>query len=61
MDFLWEGLLAITWKQAVMYLVGVLLIYLAVKKSYEPSNGFMRLGLKHRKRFQSCCLSVLAQ
>lgn len=37
MEFLWEGLLAITWQQAVMYLVGVLLIYLAVKKQYEPS------------------------
>lgn len=37
MEFLWEGLLAITWQQVVMYLVGVLLIYLAVKKEYEPS------------------------
>lgn len=37
MDFLFSGLLAITWKQAVMYLVGVLLIWLAVKKEYEPS------------------------
>lgn len=37
MDFLFSGLLAITWKQAVMYVVGVLLIWLAVKKEYEPS------------------------
>lgn len=37
MDFLFSGLLAITWKQAVMYAVGVLLIWLAVKKEYEPS------------------------
>ena len=37
MDFLISGILAITWKQAVMYVVGLLLIYLAVKKEYEPS------------------------
>jgi len=37
MDFLVSGILAITWKQAVMYLVGILLIYLAIKKEYEPS------------------------
>ena len=32
MDFLISGLLAITWKQLVMYLIGLLLIYLAIKK-----------------------------
>ena len=37
MEFLWEGLLSITWQQAVMYLVGILLIYLAIKKDYEPA------------------------
>lgn len=37
MDFLISGLLAITWKQLVMYLIGLLLIYLAIKKEYEPS------------------------
>lgn len=37
MDFLISGILAITWKQALMYLVGLALIYLAVKKEYEPS------------------------
>ncbi len=37
MDFLISGILAITWKQIVMYLVGLILIYLAVKKEYEPS------------------------
>lgn len=37
MDFLIFGLLAITWKQLVMYLIGLLLIYLAIKKEYEPS------------------------
>lgn len=37
MDFLITGVLAITWKQAVMYLVGLLLIWLAIKKEYEPS------------------------
>ena len=37
MDFLISGLLAITWKQLVMYLIGLLLIYLAIKKEYESS------------------------
>ena len=37
MDFLISVLLAITWKQLVMYLIGLLLIYLAIKKEYEPS------------------------
>lgn len=37
MEFLWEGLLSITWQQAVMYLVGALLIYLAIEKDYEPA------------------------
>ena len=37
MEFLWEGLLSITWQQAVMYLVGAALIWLAIKKDYEPA------------------------
>ena len=37
MEFLWEGLLSITWPQAVMYVVGAVLIWLAIKKDYEPS------------------------
>ena len=37
MDFLWEGLLSITWQQAVMYVVGAVLIWLAIKKEYEPT------------------------
>ncbi len=37
MEFLIDGLMAITWKQCVMYAVGLLLIYLAIKKEYEPS------------------------
>ncbi len=37
MDFLISGILAVTWKQVIMYLVGLILIYLAVKKEYEPS------------------------
>ncbi|MBQ2315994.1 MAG: sodium ion-translocating decarboxylase subunit beta [Clostridia bacterium] len=37
MEFLLEGFLAVTWKQLVMYAVGVLLIYLAVAKKYEPA------------------------
>ena len=30
-------LLSITWQQAVMYVVGAVLIWLAIKKDYEPS------------------------
>lgn len=37
MEFLVEGLKNVTWQQLVMYAVGLLLIYLAVKKEYEPS------------------------
>lgn len=37
MEFLWTGLMSITWQQIVMYAVGILLIYLAIEKDYEPS------------------------
>ena len=37
MSFLLEGITAVTWQQAVMYVVGIILIWLAVKKEYEPS------------------------
>lgn len=37
MEFLWESLLAITWRQVVMYLVGAALIWLAIQKDYEPA------------------------
>lgn len=37
MEFLWTGLLSITWQQIVMYAVGLILIYLAIEKDYEPS------------------------
>lgn len=37
MEFLVEGLRVVTWQQVVMYLVGFVLIYLAIKKEYEPS------------------------
>ena len=37
MEFLWQGVLSITWQQAVMYLVGLLLIWLAIRKGYEPA------------------------
>ena len=37
MDFLVEGLLMITWKDLVMYAIGVLLIWLAIRKDYEPA------------------------
>ena len=37
MEFLLKSFTAVTWQQGVMYLVGLLLIYLAIKKEYEPS------------------------
>lgn len=37
MSFLIEGLQALTWQQLVMYVVGIVLIWLAIKKEYEPS------------------------
>lgn len=37
MSFLVDGLMAITWQQCVMYVIGIVLIWLAIKKEYEPS------------------------
>lgn len=37
MDFLTQGILAITWKQVVMFVIGGLLIWLALKKQMEPA------------------------
>lgn len=37
MSFLWEGFLSVTWQQIVMYFVGAALIWLAIKKEYEPA------------------------
>ena len=37
MDFLFEGLMLISWKHLVMYGIGIVLIFLAVKKEYEPA------------------------
>lgn len=35
--FLWEGLAAISWKTLLMWLIGALLIWLAIKKDMEPA------------------------
>ena len=37
MEFLLEGIKQITWQQCVMYLVGFILIFLAIVKKLEPS------------------------
>ncbi len=37
MEFLWQGALSITWQQLVMYVVGGLLIWLAIEKGFEPA------------------------
>lgn len=37
MEFLYESILSVTWRQLVMYFVGGFLIYLAIKKEYEPA------------------------
>lgn len=36
-SFLWQGLISITWQQLVMYVIGGLLIYLAIEKGFEPA------------------------
>ena len=36
-SFLWQGLMSITWRQLVMYVIGGLLIYLAIEKGFEPA------------------------
>ncbi len=37
MDFLINGILSVTPQQVLMYAVGILLIWLAIKKEYEPA------------------------
>ncbi len=37
MSFLIEGITSLTWQQAVMWVVGAVLIYLAIKKDFEPA------------------------
>ena len=37
MSFLYENLFALTWQQVTMWVVGGILIYLAIKKDMEPS------------------------
>ena len=37
MEFFTQGILQITWQQIFMYAVGGILIYLAIKKEYEPA------------------------
>lgn len=37
MSFLLDGILSVTWQQCIMYAVGILLIYLAISKEYEPT------------------------
>ena len=37
MEFLLEGILSITWQQAVMWVIGFALIYLAIRRDFEPA------------------------
>ncbi|MDR1447140.1 MAG: sodium ion-translocating decarboxylase subunit beta [Treponema sp.] len=37
MEFLIEGFAALTYKQVIMYVIGLFLIFLAIKKEYEPA------------------------
>lgn len=37
MMFLFDGILSITWQQLVMYVIGGILIYLAIQKDFEPA------------------------
>ena len=37
MEFLTDGILTLTWQQIVMFAVGITLIWLAIKKGFEPA------------------------
>ena len=37
MEILYENLLLLTWQQVLMWAIGGLLIYLAIKKDMEPA------------------------
>ena len=37
MEFLTDGILALTWQQIIMFAVGITLIWLAIKKGFEPA------------------------
>lgn len=37
MAFIWQGVLALTWQQLLMFCVGGALIWLAIEKDYEPA------------------------
>ena len=37
MEFLFEGIMSVTWQQLLMYGVGILLVYLAIVKDFEPA------------------------
>ncbi|MCL2252631.1 MAG: sodium ion-translocating decarboxylase subunit beta [Treponema sp.] len=37
MEFIFENFANLTWKHLIMYVIGIVLIYLAISKEYEPS------------------------
>jgi oxaloacetate decarboxylase beta subunit len=37
MDFLFDSFAFVTWKHLVMFGIGIILIFLAIKKEYEPT------------------------
>lgn len=37
MEFIFRGIMALTWQQLLMYLIGATLIYLAIQKDFEPA------------------------
>lgn len=37
MSFILDGIMSLTWQQGFMYVIGALLIYLAIAKNYEPA------------------------
>ena len=55
MDFLLEGIKSITIEQVVMYIVGFILIFLAIKKKLEPAlllrSEERRVGKECRSRW----------
>ena len=50
MNFLLDGITAVTWQQLIMYAVGIFLIYLAINKKLK--------ALQPRKSEESKCHTI---
>jgi oxaloacetate decarboxylase beta subunit len=63
MDFLYSGLLSVTWQQLVMYAVGGILIWLAISKDFEPALLLPRVSARDPRQptgVRLCSIQVVA-